>query len=558
MILVNNKKSNILLKAVALVVACVFFVDTISYAAPSIRTATNLAAESRFKPFSDRFGSFSSKYDLDFNTFAMALLAAGEIREKINLGILIKKRDLQEINRKLTKIGTRLGIEDDDFGERELKASKKGSQPRKYKYVTFYFGDEKKRIEARFIKDHESLIEEERQELGVRTEEDRGYFVSSGLPELEGVWFVEGEDTFSELGTNLSIQLGHRVDSVVQLSSFEPHLLAEDEFGEVLRQIACPNYITEETITQRSEIARRGKTIAGMLAPYGLDIAITVLSGSVLKGYASMSSDLDGPTVIVSSLRREAALSETERFRIGSIILENFGGNNIITIEPNGKVRTWQEGLSIDNLNSPKIFGNGVWAGIFFRPILYVSSPDFVEKVRADIIERITIREKIDEWKRIQRDFALDVNFSMSSQNPGEPGTVDEDIAIIRKRPMLEKALRSCGVDTSDEVSLSEFIIRRKEATWLPSLHVMAKIYASKKKSADTIPVSADRSEATPIDPAAMRSIILDHDPDAAEEHIKLAVTIAGGKQVTSIQEVIDIYEGIRKRGGFERVRAES
>ena len=190
--ILGRNKNRVFLKAVALVAACVFFIDTIAYAAPSLHAPTNLAVESKFKPFSDRFGSFSEKYGLDFQAFAMAAYAAGEIREKINSGVFIRKRDLQELNRELTKIGTRIGIEGGDFGERELKSSK-DSQPRKYKYVTFYFGEEKERIEARFIKDHESLTEDERQELGVRNPKDIGYLASSGLPELEGVWFVEAD-----------------------------------------------------------------------------------------------------------------------------------------------------------------------------------------------------------------------------------------------------------------------------------------------------------------------------------------------------------------------------
>jgi GNAT superfamily N-acetyltransferase len=181
MIFVNNKKSNILLKAAVLMVACVFFIDTVAYAAPSYSNATNLAAGSRFKPFSERHG-------LDFQGFAMAALAAGELRDKINAGIL-RKRHILDLNKGLTKIGVSI---DAEIGERELKTSK-GSRPNKYKYVTFNFGEDKKRIEARFIKDYESLTEDELKELGIRTHEDEGYFISSPLPNLEGVWFVDAD-----------------------------------------------------------------------------------------------------------------------------------------------------------------------------------------------------------------------------------------------------------------------------------------------------------------------------------------------------------------------------
>jgi len=87
MILVNNKKSNILLKAVALMVACVFFADTITYAAPSYSNATNLAPELRLRPF-------LAKNGLEFvNQFAVAT-AAAQLRDINSTRGIRKIKDL--------------------------------------------------------------------------------------------------------------------------------------------------------------------------------------------------------------------------------------------------------------------------------------------------------------------------------------------------------------------------------------------------------------------------------------------------------------------------------
>jgi glyoxylase-like metal-dependent hydrolase (beta-lactamase superfamily II) len=174
MIFVNNYKSNILLKSVVLMVSCVFFIDAAAYAAPTQFNATTLAAESRLKPFFQERG-------LEFmNRFAVHV-AAARLRE-LNSTRGIRKSDVMNLNKGF--------VNDAVYIDPEIRTSRLKTTGRVYKYATFYFGQEKKPIEVRFIKDHKNLTNEELDELGLRTEENKVYFFSQGLPDLEGVWFV--------------------------------------------------------------------------------------------------------------------------------------------------------------------------------------------------------------------------------------------------------------------------------------------------------------------------------------------------------------------------------
>ena len=181
MMSVKNKKSKLSQKVVALAVACLFLINGISYALTPSGEATNLAVESRLNPFFEEHGlGFADRY-------AVAI-AAAKLRE-INNTIGIRKSHIMDLNRLFSSGEVFIGT---DTGERNLTDTR-----RAYNYVTFYFGEEKKPVEVRFVKDYATLTDDELSELGVRTEQDRKYFLSSGLPdvlpELAGVWFVAPE-----------------------------------------------------------------------------------------------------------------------------------------------------------------------------------------------------------------------------------------------------------------------------------------------------------------------------------------------------------------------------
>ncbi len=159
-----------------------FFTDTIAYAAPTYSSVNNLAAESRLKPF-------FAKQGLSFENRFAVVAAAARLRD-LNSTRGIRKSDVMNLNKVFPDDAVYI---DPDIRKVRLK-----STGRVYKYATFYLGDDKKPIQVSFIKDHESLKDEELEELGVKTEEDRGYFFSRSLPKLEGVWFA-GVETLNDV-----------------------------------------------------------------------------------------------------------------------------------------------------------------------------------------------------------------------------------------------------------------------------------------------------------------------------------------------------------------------
>ena len=158
---------SVLSKTIALAILCLFLVNDIAWADTS--ATTSLAAESRLKPFFEKYG-------LDFQNLATVVYTAGELKDLL-MSDTLRQSHIMHLNKLFPDGAIRI--------ERDLmQGSLKSGEV--YNYAIFHFEKERKTINVLFIRDHDKLTDDELLEL--RIKKDETYYLD--CPGLEGVWFV--------------------------------------------------------------------------------------------------------------------------------------------------------------------------------------------------------------------------------------------------------------------------------------------------------------------------------------------------------------------------------
>ncbi|MFH1995563.1 MAG: hypothetical protein ABIJ27_01040, partial [Candidatus Omnitrophota bacterium] len=241
-------------------------------------------------------------------------------------------------------------------------------------------------------------------------------------------------------------------DAVRQLVGHEPHILYDDALGRAFRTVACPFFITEETLQHRDTMQKMGSDIIAFLRKElesdDIEIVLTV-KGSVLKGYAREDSDIDRPTIFI--LRGEEKIQDDPEkwFKIKEKIRSEFIiGPRIVT---DASRYPWQNRE-------------------LFYPALFCSSPDLLEHRRAESIRRIQRSgpQSVKLWSEVQWYFDRYTDFQFDSNN---------DIEMIRDRPHLMSSLGEHGIDAARDEALLRFVERRREIKRICSLEEMAALY---------------------------------------------------------------------------------
>ncbi|MFA6637134.1 MAG: hypothetical protein WCV56_08575 [Candidatus Omnitrophota bacterium] len=317
-----------------------------------------------------------------------------------------------------------------------------------------------------------------------------------------------------------------RDEALKRLSRHEPHLSMDDDYGKALRGIACPDFITEETIKIREDIAVSGEKITAYfrqnLSNDDIETAIVVQTGSVLKGYARQWSDTDYPVVLI--------------FNSGGVFPE--GEKNRILEEARGIY----EGKI---MFAEEIRTDGMYT-IPFYPVMYSSSGDALEEFRRDIINRILSKgpgESEKSWDAVRNYCQAYTDFDFLKD-------MNDQVSAIRRKPRLLKALKDRRVDAADYGELIRFISSRREVTRLPDLNTMAEIY-----DAGLNPPRASLYQDPVIDPRAIRALVGEEriDPSALYSsgylgdkiivHRKNVLGREEGQVVLSVREMSELTE---------------
>jgi|GEM_PF-4823889 Uncharacterized conserved protein len=167
-------KYNVLYKAIAIALVCLFIANDIAWADPSSLSnssqSSTLSPESRFKPFSE-------KHDIDLANIATAAYIAKVIKNMLP----VCDPTPGQIRRFNQKFPNGDVVIDDKIGRGIFRCSE-----REYRYAVFNFkkGKETTTLYALFV---DNLTDAERAELGIRDGE-KGLI---GEPRLAGVWFVK-------------------------------------------------------------------------------------------------------------------------------------------------------------------------------------------------------------------------------------------------------------------------------------------------------------------------------------------------------------------------------
>lgn len=178
------RQSN-LYKILSLILACLFLVNDLSWAAPQVPTPqqATLAPQSRFT-------LFDIKNEIDFKCRAKLNLAAD------TLGKLFMAPNLPDdviIRRTINRLNSELFPDQSVVIDETWRSRKVAGKD--YKYVTFKFANDGKMIDLFFIKDYENIPHEELAKFGIKTPDDRRNLESADIPGLKGQWFCKRRDS---------------------------------------------------------------------------------------------------------------------------------------------------------------------------------------------------------------------------------------------------------------------------------------------------------------------------------------------------------------------------
>lgn len=169
---------SILFKVTAITLVCLFISNDISWASqylPDLAAEqSTLAAESRIKPFFEKHG-------LEFQNMAIVIMVTGKLKSLI----LEKKMHAGPLYREIEGLNQILYNDDIEI-EKQTKTDIFKCSGREYKYATFYFKKENKKIKVLFFENHADLTTDELAELRIDNAEKHHL----ACPRLEGVWFI--------------------------------------------------------------------------------------------------------------------------------------------------------------------------------------------------------------------------------------------------------------------------------------------------------------------------------------------------------------------------------
>lgn len=170
---IHKNERRAMLKAMTMVVVCLFLANSISWAYPETVKST-LAPQSRLKPFFEKYG-------LEFQNIATVAMAADRLNEMVvhgNEGVAYGA--IEELNQLFERNSGAIKIQKKVYTD-VFQCSGRG-----YKYIVVRFTKIKKNINLLFIDDHATLTDAERMELRI-PEEEKGLL---DYPGLKGVWLV--------------------------------------------------------------------------------------------------------------------------------------------------------------------------------------------------------------------------------------------------------------------------------------------------------------------------------------------------------------------------------
>lgn len=187
-------KYKICFRFITIAAVCSFLANDFAFAFPQNNAknpARNLAAESRFKPFSEAVG-------IDLKGMSGMCLVSGELRKILN-DRDIRESDFSRLNQFL---GQNIEIEKVP-GKEKFIGMALLSTGRRFQYVVFNFKNEDVRIRAKFPDNPFTLTNREMLELGIKNAKDKEFF-NGGV--LGGIWFekVDGSGPLSNDGLVLN------------------------------------------------------------------------------------------------------------------------------------------------------------------------------------------------------------------------------------------------------------------------------------------------------------------------------------------------------------------